>query len=107
MKLSTHYVVISPSANPLPLENSATKIFSLLDIHKMKFIEKPLANQDYDFYWFANKDGVAYQLHGDRWEPAEPQMKLTVSLSGREALARARELVVAAGAAGWSAALMT
>jgi hypothetical protein len=107
MKSPVHEVKIHFNDKHFPLQNSATKIFALLDIHKMKFIEKQLANQDYDFYWCCKKDNIEYRIRGDSWYPEKPQNTISVELiGGKGTLAGATELVRLATAAGWHAELI-
>lgn len=107
MKSPAHKVTICFNDAYLPLQNSATKILALVDIHKMKFIEKPLAYQDYDFYWCFKKDNLEYRIRGDSWYPEKPQNTISVELiGGKGALAVATELARLATAAGWHAELI-
>jgi hypothetical protein len=107
MKSPAHKVKIRFNDEFLPLQNSATKIFALIDIEKMKFIEIQQANQGYDFYWCSKKDNIEYRLRGDSWEPEKPQSIISVELiGGKGTLAVAAELVRLATAAGFHAELI-
>jgi hypothetical protein len=107
MKSPAQEVKIRFNDEFLPLQNSATKIFALIDIEKMKFIEMQQANQGYDFYWCSKKDNIEYQLRGDSWYPEKPQSIISVELiGGKGTFARATELVSLATTAGWHAELI-
>jgi hypothetical protein len=88
-----------------PLEATATLVLDAIGIHRIVFHHKPLANQDYDFWWEGKKDGLKYQVRGDSWEPKEPQKRVTVMITGNDALFRAKELLSIATDRGWSAQL--
>jgi hypothetical protein len=104
MKSPTHEVKIRFIDKDLPLQNAATKILALLDIHKMKFIEVQQANQGYDFYWCSKLDHIEYRLRGDNWYSEKPQTIISVELIGAKGtFARATELVSLASIAGWHA----
>jgi hypothetical protein len=104
MKSAVHEVKIRFIDENLPLQNAATKILALLNIHKMKFIEIHQANQGYDFYWCSKLDHIEYRLRGDNWYPEKPQTTISVELiGGKGTFARATELVSLASTAGWHA----
>jgi GTP-dependent phosphoenolpyruvate carboxykinase len=86
-----------------PLQASATTILGAIGIESIVFHHKPLANQDYDFWWEGMKDGAKYQVRGDSWEPEEQQKNISVTISGNRALSKAKELIDVATIRGWSA----
>jgi predicted cobalt transporter CbtA len=88
-----------------PLQATATLVLSAVGIDSIMFHHKPLANQDYDFWWEGKKDGLKYQVRGDSWEPKDPQKRVTVTVSGNNALFGARALVAVATDRSWSAQL--
>lgn len=53
----------------LPLQSAAARILSKVGISSITYIERPLANQDFDFYWRGKKGDVEYQVGGNSWAP--------------------------------------
>lgn len=103
MKSAEHKVIIKFGNDQLPRQGAAKRIFAVIDIVALKFVERYGANSSYDFYWMAKSNGVEYQIHGDRWETDEPQAKLTVTVIGRAAYAMGNRLTDKATESGWNA----
>ena len=98
---SSHHVILDSAGNGMPLRVAAEKIFGWLRIAGCRFIERPLANQDYDFFWAAEKDKVAYQVRGSSWDADEPQKRIVVTIIGVGAYANAQALAEKATASGY------
>jgi hypothetical protein len=63
------------------LKDCAQIVFHHLGVDAPKYIFKPLANQDYDFWWEGTATGVRYELRGDRWEEEEQQAYVTICIA--------------------------
>lgn len=101
MKVSEHFVAFSLGKHGLPLQSAAARILSKVDISSITYVERPLANQDFDFYWRGKKGDVEYQVRGNSWDPNEPQASIVVTVIGPGAFAEVKLLAEKAGAAGW------
>ncbi len=101
MKAFEHVVILTLGKHALPLRSSALRILSTVNISSITLIEKPLANQDFDFYWQGKKDGAEYQVRGDSWDQNEPQRTITVTVIGQGAFMKAKLLAENAAEAGW------
>jgi hypothetical protein len=102
-KVREHQITVRFTQDTLPLQGSATRILSLAGVSKIQFINKPIANGDYEIYWVGHHGNVEYRVWGDRWEVDEPQERLTVGLIGGGAYACAEQLVTKMQEVGWLA----
>lgn len=101
MKLEKHSVTFSLGKHGIPLQSAASRILSKVGISSISYVERPLANQDVDFYWRGQLDGVEYQVRGSSWDPKEPQASITVTMVGHNASTQVKLLTENAVAGGW------
>jgi hypothetical protein len=88
------------------LQAATTLVLDAIGIYLTVFHHKPLANQDYDFWWEGKKDGLRYQVRGDSWEPKEAQNRVSVTIIGNDVPPKAMALIAIAANRGWSAHLV-
>jgi hypothetical protein len=83
------------------LESASRYLLQALNVHKLKFVEVHGANQSYDFYWQARKEGVVYKIRGNSWYPDEVQTSVSLTLEGAKLESRLQEIVEIATKNGW------
>lgn len=91
----------------LALQAASARVFEALDARSPRFIERPGANQSYDFYWQAHCGAAlgraTCRVRGDLWEPEKPQNSIHIELQAQagaaDALAAAQAWLLARG---WS-----
>jgi hypothetical protein len=89
----------------LALKPAAARVFEALGARSPRFVERPGANQSYDFYWQAHCGAAlgqaACRVRGDLWEPEEPQNSIHIEVEphagAADALAAAQGWLVAHG----------
>lgn len=86
------------------LQAGASCIYAALGIGRYRFQERHGPNQSYDFYWEGGRDGGLCRVRGSDWDPALPQSRLHVELSGAAAADWMPRLQRYAAAQGWTAA---
>ncbi|RDZ28648.1 hypothetical protein DX914_05850 [Lysobacter silvisoli] len=87
------------------LQAGASRIYAALGIGRYRFQERHGPNQSYDFYWEGGRDGAVCRVRGSDWDPALPQSRLHVELTGGAAAAQwMQTLQRYAAAQGWGVA---
>jgi hypothetical protein len=86
------------SSQPLTLADAARQLAGALGGVRLKWIERPLANQSHDFYFRLRGAGMDVELRCAGWQPelAQQQFQLT-GPSAEEVMRRAL-----AGTGGWT-----
>ncbi len=84
------------------LESAARAILTTVGVTRLRYVERQLANQGYDFWWEGRLNGIRYRVRGDSWYPEKLRQTITVILTGESAEARVQILSDAAQNNGWS-----